>query len=83
MLNTCYHTILLTFRNSSEQIIFNTTDDDYKNVIEYFKKNNHLKIDKIKEFKRSKFAFRKASLGWLIALINYNTELNELIKKAL
>jgi len=73
-------TNLITFEisflnNGGETLIFNVTSESL-NALAKTLKARKLYIDKIKEYNRSKSAFKRCSLKRLIDCTDYNTELN-------
>ena len=75
MISTNLITFELSFQNSTETIIFNSTNESLNKVVDFLKARKYY-IAKIKEFDRSKSAFKRCSLNRLISTTDHNTELN-------
>lgn len=80
MITTNLITFELSFKNSSETIIFNITKNSLLMVASFLKEND-LQILKIKEFERSKSKFKQSTKARLIACTDHCTELNLILTK--
>lgn len=75
MISTNLITFEVSFLNNTETIIFNNTSASLDKVVEFLKLEKY-SILKIKEFDRSKSAFKLSTLSRLIECTDHNTELN-------
>lgn len=75
MISTNLITFELSFQNSTETIIFNNTNESLNKVAEFLKARKYY-IAKIKEFDRTKSAFKRCALSRLISTTDHDTELN-------
>jgi hypothetical protein len=81
MITTNLITFELTFKNSTETIIFNTSKGSLLMVVDFLKSYSQanttpLLIDKVKEYSRTQSKFLRATKQRLIGCSNHITELN-------
>lgn len=81
MISTNLITFEVTFTNSTETIIFNTSQNSLLMVVDFLKSylnanKRPLMIDKVKEYSRTQSKFKRASKQRLINCADHVTELN-------
>jgi hypothetical protein len=78
MITTDLITFEISFQNTKETFIFNTSDESV-NALANTLKWRKWHINKVKEFDRTKSAFKKCTLKRLIDCTDFNTELNQIL----
>ena len=78
MISTSLITFEISFLNTKEIFIFNTSNESL-NALATTLKGRKLYLNKVKEFDRSKSSFKRCTLKRLIDCTEYNTELNQIL----
>nr|WP_317632325.1 hypothetical protein [uncultured Flavobacterium sp.] len=80
MINTNHHTVLISFKNTTEKKIFNTTIQSSEQLKDFLKADNkYFKVDKILLFDNTQNKFKTTNKNFLKSLFSYNLELLELL----
>lgn len=80
MLSTSYMCFEISFQNTNESFIFNTTIESTNELARVLNVRKPLYFKAVKEYDKAKGRFKRCSKEWFLKVIDFNTELYELLK---